>query len=58
MYIKATTIDSECDKAYQGLANICFYKLDQNDRAKDYALKAINLNPDNLHCLIILAFTE
>lgn len=52
------SLDTKCDKGYQGLANICFYKLNQNERGREYALKALGCDSNNIYALIIVAFTE
>jgi cytochrome c-type biogenesis protein CcmH/NrfG len=57
-YNRAVSLDPKCDKGYQGLANICFYKLNQNARGREYALKALGCDSTNIYALIIVAFTE
>ena len=59
MYNRAISLNSKCDKAYQGLANIYFYKLnDKSEKAREYALKALECNENNVYAKMIVAFTN
>jgi tetratricopeptide (TPR) repeat protein len=58
MYLRCIEIDPQCANAYQGIALIRFYKYEQMEEAREYALKALERNNKDINSQIIVAYTE
>ena len=59
MFHKALALKPNSDIIYQALASLYFYKLDnQQEKARECALKALEINDQNYSARMIAIFTD